>query len=128
MIMRTETNTHGYSPTPCRRRHMRYKFYVLARLEWKKGTLHGKVSNISQEGVFIKVADPPPLHTRFSAYLALDAPLRLDCVVRHVVPRVGIGVSITVPENEKLRFNSLLLALAAHAGGTAKNNGQSETL
>jgi hypothetical protein len=62
--------------------------------------------------MFIEVADPPPLNTSFSVYLALDTPLRLDCVVRRVVAGRGIGVTLAVPEEGKARFEGLLLALA----------------
>ena len=90
----------------------RYYFYVDAEIAWRLRTLWGRVSNISRGGMFIEVADPPPLNTSVSVYLALDTPLRLECVVRRVVAGRGIGVTLTVPEEGETRFEGLLLALA----------------
>lgn len=90
----------------------RYYFYVDAEIAWPLRTLWGRVSNISRGGMFIEVADPPPLNSSFSVYLALDTPLRLECVVRRVVAGRGIGVTLAVPEEGKARFEGLLLALA----------------
>lgn len=98
-----------------RRRFPRYKFHVDAHIEYESRIRRGRVSNISRGGMFIRMADPPRVNERFSAYLALDTPLRVDCVVRHVVPRLGIGVSLTVPEEQRVRFDALLLALAGGA-------------
>lgn len=102
------TGAFGY----CRRSSPRYQFYVEAEIVWRSETRWGRVSNISRGGMFVEIADPPSLGAYFPAYLALDQPLRVDCLVRRVVPRRGVAVSMTVPEEEIPRFEALLVALA----------------
>lgn len=94
------------------REAVRYHFQVNAKIAWASRTRWGRVTNISRTGMFIEMADPPDLNTSFPVYLALDTPLRLDCTVRRVVPRRGIGVTLSVPQEGKGRFAALLLALA----------------
>lgn len=94
-----------------RREFVRYHFRVEAKIVWPSRAQWGCVTNISRGGMFIEIADPPSLNSHFSAYLALDVPLRLDCVVRRVVPRSGVGVTLSVPEEGRGRFKALLLAL-----------------
>jgi hypothetical protein len=94
------------------REAIRYNFHVDAKIVWPSRTRWARVTNISRTGMFIAMANPPELNVGFSAYLALDTPLRLDCIVRRVVPQRGIGVTLTVPLECKQRFAALLLALA----------------
>jgi PilZ domain len=95
-----------------RREAFRYSFHVAAKIVWSGGGRWGHVTNISRTGMFIKTIHPPDLGTFFSVYLALDTPLRLECIVRRVVPRRGIGVTLSVPQEERKRFAALLVALA----------------
>jgi PilZ domain len=95
-----------------RRELIRYHFHVDAKIVWPSRTRWGRVTNISHSGMFIEIVDPPDLNACFSVYLALDVPLRVDCVVRRVVPRRGVGVTLFVPEHGKTRFEALLMALA----------------
>lgn len=91
----------------------RYRFSVKADVASDSMRRRGCVSNISRGGMFIQLAEPPPVNTHFSAYLALDKPLRVDCIVRRVVPGLGVGVTITISEEEgRRRFEGLLLALS----------------
>lgn len=95
-----------------RREATRYYFHVDAKVVWPTRTRWAKVTNISRTGMFIELANPPELNVKFSVYLALDVPLRLDCIVRRVIPQRGIGVTVAVPTEERERFAALLLALA----------------
>jgi hypothetical protein len=53
----------------------------------------------------------------FPANLALNEPLRVECVVRRVVARYGIGVTIVIPEEAaRKRFEALLFVLSQGAG------------
>ena len=99
-----------------RRKFTRFKFEVKTELEWQSKRVWSRVSDVSRNGLFIEMPDPPGVGTRFAAHLALNAPLYLNCVVRRVVPGCGIGVSIAVPEESKKRFDALLTALALGAG------------
>jgi hypothetical protein len=94
-----------------RREAVRYNFHVDAKIVWSGGTRWGHVTNISRTGIFIRTNDLPDIGVCFSVYLALDAPLRLDCIVRRIVPRRGIGATLSVPCEEKKRFAALLVAL-----------------
>jgi hypothetical protein len=104
-----------------RRDAVRYQFHVSAKIAWPSRTRWGRVTNISKNGMFIEIAEIPDLRTSLSVYLALDTPLRLDCKVSRVVPRQGIGVTLSVPAEGKQRFAALLLALSRgsepHAAG-----------
>jgi hypothetical protein len=96
-----------------RRLSARYRFSTAVEIEWGASVLKGSVSDISAEGMFIEVSEPLWIGASFSAQLALDKPLRVDCTVRRVTPGRGMGVSIFVPGEEgQKRFAGLLKALA----------------
>lgn len=95
-----------------RREAVRFHFRVDAKIVWPSRTRWARVTNISRSGMFIEIVNPPELNVKFSIYLALDTPLRLDCIVRRVIPQRGIGVTLSVPQEEKERFAALLQALA----------------
>jgi hypothetical protein len=73
--------------------------------------LRGRVCNISQSGMFIELPDYLWISAHFSAWLALEKPLRLECVVSRIVHGHGMGVIITIPEEERKRFQGILCAL-----------------
>jgi PilZ domain-containing protein len=96
-----------------RRQFARFTFQVKAEVVWQAGTSWGRVTDLSRGGLFIEMAEPPCPGTHFTASLALNVPLKVDCVVRHVIHGRGIGVALSVPEQSKKRFEALLLALSA---------------
>jgi hypothetical protein len=95
-----------------RRSSTRYQFRVQTEIVWQSRRAWGRVVDISRGGMFIEVDTNFRLNSTFSAFLALNVPLQVDCRVRRVVPGRGIGVSLTVPRDMKARFDALLLALA----------------
>jgi hypothetical protein len=95
-----------------RRSFTRYQFRVQAELVWQSRRAWGRVVDISRGGMFIEVDTNFRLNATFSAFLALNVPLQVDCRVRRIVPGRGVGVSLTVPRDMKERFDALLLALA----------------
>ncbi|MGH9689718.1 MAG: PilZ domain-containing protein [Candidatus Acidiferrales bacterium] len=97
----------------------RYRFYADTEIVWESVKRWGRVTNISRKGMFIEIADAPPLDSAFPMRLALNTPLRIDCVVRRMVPGRGIGVSISLPDQSRKRFEALLLALGAGADPAA---------
>jgi hypothetical protein len=104
------------APAKDRRAAHRYHFYVDVEIDWGSKVLWGRVHDISRTGMFIEIADCPWVNACFSAHLALNAPLSVECVVRRVVPGQGIGVTITIPDRQaKKRFNALLRALRHEA-------------
>jgi hypothetical protein len=98
-----------------RREFARYQFQVKTEILWQSRKLWGTVTDVSRNGLFIEMADAPGVGDHFTAHLALNEPLRLDCVVRRVVSDLGVGVSLSVPEQSRRRFQALLLALSAGA-------------
>lgn len=100
-------------PSVDRRKSARYEFNTAIEIEWCSKKYWGQVRNISRHGMFIELPDLPVLNAAFSASLALNKPLRVECVVRRTVPGHGIGVSVTLPSKEaRLRYEALLLALS----------------
>jgi PilZ domain len=98
----------------------RYEFQVDIEIERRSKSVWGRVRNISREGMFIELADPPEPGAKFCANLSLNVPLRVICLVRRTVPQYGIGVSFIIPEHaDKKRFEALLIALACGADPTA---------
>ena len=97
------------------REFARYEFHVDAEIMRDSKTMWGRVTNISQRGMFIEVADPPGVGVSFTVRLALNVPLQLECVVRRVAANRGIGVALSVGNNAKKRFEALLLAIAEGA-------------
>lgn len=100
-----------------RRKAPRYRFYADVEIDWGSKVLWGRVHDISREGMFIEIAECPWVSACFSARLALNAPLPVECIVRRIVPGRGIGVTITISDKEsKRRFNALLRALRGSVG------------
>lgn len=95
------------------RRPSRYLFSAALEIEWGSALLKGRVRDISAEGMFIEIAELLWVGASFSAQLALDKPLRVNCTVQRVEPGRGMGVSVVVPDEESIkRFAGLLEVLA----------------
>lgn len=77
---------------PERRRHPRIPFQKPIEIEWGSTTLQTTTGDLSVGGMFVHMPDPLWVGAGFSAKVLLDEPLQVDCVVRRVVPRTGIGV------------------------------------
>lgn len=95
-----------------RRRSPRYPFDGVLEIEWGSATLAGRVRDISSGGMQVEIADPLWIGASFSARLALDTPLRLDCVVARVEPGRAMGIRFVVPdEADRGRLAGLLATL-----------------
>ncbi len=96
-----------------RRKSPRYPIEAVLRIEWGSVMLEGHVRDISAGGMRVELVDPLWVGASFAAELALDTPLRVDCVVRRVVPGRAMGVSLAVPNAaDRTRFEALLATLA----------------
>src|SRR2546427_11842668 len=80
-----------------RRRSTRYPFGAVLEMEWGSAVLLGRVLDISAEGMRIEIADPLWVGAKFSAVLALEPPLRMECVVRRVGAGGGMGGCLGTP-------------------------------
>jgi hypothetical protein len=98
-----------------RRKFARYEFHVNAEIVWQSRKQYGRITDISRGGMFIEIPDPPCLGANFTAYLALNAPLRINCTVHRVVSNRGVGVTFSVRPGDKKRFEALLLVLGGEA-------------
>src|SRR2546426_11430176 len=80
-----------------RRRSTRYPFGAVLKMEWGSAVIRGSVIDISAEGMRIEIADPLWVGAGFSAVLALEPPLRMECVVRRGGAGGGRGGSLVPP-------------------------------
>ena len=61
-------------------------------VEWGSEIMRGMVTDISLGGMFIATSSPLWVGATFTARVFLGEPLRLDAIVRRVVPQRGMGV------------------------------------
>ena len=85
-------------------------------IEWGSAILRASTRDISSNGMFIESSDTLWVGAGFTAHLALDNPVKLDCSVKRIEPGRGMGVAVTLSESqhEKL-YQDLLTSLAAPA-------------
>lgn len=82
-------------------------------MEWGSVVLLGRIRDISASGMFIESPDPLWVGAGFSARLKLDEPLRVNCFVKRIEPGLGMGVSVSLPEDSfRERYQSFLESLA----------------
>jgi hypothetical protein len=112
-----------FYPTVDRRRSARYEFHTEIEIEWCGKKYWGRVRNISRHGMFIAL---PVLNSAFTAYLALNLSLKVECVVTRVVPGQGIGVTVTQSTHlARARYEALLMALAVDSNAFRDEDEQS---
>jgi hypothetical protein len=91
----------------------RYMFRAELEIEWGSALLRARTRDISASGLFIESSDTLWVGAGFSARLSLDQPLKIDCSVRRVEPGQGMGVSVTLGEQQhQQRYLDLLAALS----------------
>jgi hypothetical protein len=94
----------------------RYRFRAELEIEWGSAILRGKTRDISANGMFIESADTLWLGAGFTARLALDRPVLMDCSVKRIEPGCGMAVAVTVSEQQHLeRYHDLLSTLSSPA-------------
>ena len=92
----------------------RYSFSADLEIEWGSAVLRAKTRDISANGMFIESADTLWIGAGFSAHLALDHPVKIDCSVKRVEPGRGMAVAVTVSEQpHHERYQNLLASLSA---------------
>lgn len=97
-----------------KRRSPRYSFSARLDVEWGSTALRAEVSDLSREGMMLRMPQPLWVGATFKARMALAEPLVVDCVVRRVLPGQGMGVEfVGVPPTSHDRLSSLLDELEA---------------
>ncbi|MGH9676922.1 MAG: PilZ domain-containing protein [Candidatus Acidiferrum sp.] len=92
----------------------RYSFRANLEIEWGSAILCASTRDISSSGMFIESADPLWIGAGFTARLVLDRPVKVDCSVRRIEPGRGMGVSVTLSEEQhEQRYQDLLNSLSS---------------
>ena len=97
-----------------RRRSPRFPYQVHLEIEWGSARLKARTRDISAGGMFIESEDVLWVGAGFRARIAIERPLWLDCSVKRVEPGRGMGVTISLSEEQgQQHFQDLLAKLAA---------------
>ncbi|HYL63764.1 MAG TPA: PilZ domain-containing protein [Candidatus Methylomirabilis sp.] len=91
----------------------RYAFRADLEIEWGSALLRASTRDISSSGMFIESPDPLWVGAGFTAHLALERTVKLDCFVKRIEPGRGMGVSVSLsePQHEQ-RYHDLLASLS----------------
>lgn len=91
----------------------RYSFRAELEIEWGSAMLRASTRDISSSGMFIESSDPLWVGAGFTAHLNLEQPLRVDCFVRRIEPGRGMGVAVTLrEEQQEKRYHDLVASLS----------------
>jgi hypothetical protein len=96
----------------------RYSFRARLEIEWGSAVLRASTRDVSTSGMFIESADPLWIGAGFSASLQLDRPVRVDCRVRRIEPGLGMGVTVSFPQEQQQTYQELLGKLSQAASGS----------
>lgn len=88
----------------------RYSFRADLEIEWGSAVLRASTRDISSNGMFIEAIDPLWIGAGFTARLNLARPLLIDCSVKRIEPGRGMGVSVSLSENESQKLYQDLLS------------------
>jgi len=93
----------------------RYSFHADLEIEWGSTVLRARTRDVSANGMFIESVDPLWVGAGFSAQLTLDRPVRINCSVKRVEPGRGMGVSISIAEDQNSeRYQELINGLSVN--------------
>jgi hypothetical protein len=99
-----------------RRWAQRYSFRADLEIEWGSAVLKASTRDVSVNGMFIESPDPLWVGAGFTARLALDRPVKVDCFVKRIEPGRGMGVSVTLSEKQHQQLYQDLLASLTNTG------------
>ena len=94
----------------------RYSFRADLEIEWGSAVLRASTRDISSNGMFIEALDPLWVGAGFTARLNLERPLQMDCSVKRIEPGRGMGVSVSLSENESQKLYLDLLSSLSNTG------------
>ena len=90
----------------------RYNFRASLDIEWGSAVLRASTRDISSNGMFIESTDPLWVGAGFTASLQLDRPVKVDCFVKRVEPGRGMGVSVSLSQEQQTDYQSLISRLS----------------
>jgi hypothetical protein len=91
----------------------RYSFRANLEIEWGSAVLRASTRDISSNGMFIESSDPLWIGAGFTAHLVLDRRVKVDCSVKRIEPGLGMGVAVTLSEQQhEQRYQDLLASLS----------------
>jgi PilZ domain len=91
----------------------RYSFRANLEIEWGSAVLRASTRDISSNGMFIESADPLWIGAGFTAHLVLGRRVKVDCSVKRIEPGLGMGVAVTLSEEQhEQRYQDLLASLS----------------
>jgi PilZ domain len=91
----------------------RYDFRADLEIEWGSAVLRASTRDISSNGMFIESADTLWVGAGFTAKISLDHPVKVDCFVKRVEPGRGMGVSVSLSEEQhQERYQQLIASLS----------------
>src|SRR5579863_2778640 len=94
----------------------RYSFRADLEIEWGSAVLRASTRDISSNGMFIESVDPLWIGAGFTAHLVLDRRVKVDCSVKRIEPGRGMGVSVTLSEDQHEQSYQQLLDSLSHTG------------
>jgi PilZ domain len=111
-LFRSMTTVEHPSRRLERRWAPRYSFRAELEIEWGSAVLRGKTRDISSNGMFIESTDTLWVGAGFTARLALERPVQMDCSVKRVEPGLGMAVAVTASgEQHQQRYQDLIASL-----------------
>jgi hypothetical protein len=91
----------------------RYSFRANLEIEWGSAVLRAMTRDVSSNGMFIESADPLWIGAGFTAHLVLDRRVKVDCSVKRIEPGRGMGVAVTLADQQhEQRYQDLLDSLS----------------
>ena len=90
----------------------RYDFRVNLDIEWGSAVLRATTRDVSTNGMFIESVDPLWVGAGFTANLQLDRPVKVTCFVKRVEPGRGMGVSVSLPDEQREPYQQLISRLS----------------
>src|SRR5579863_4050756 len=91
----------------------RYSFRANLEIEWGSAVLRASTRDISSNGMFIESTDPLWIGAGFTAHLELDKRVKVNCSVKRIEPGLGMGVAVTLSEEQhEQRYQDLLASLS----------------
>ena len=90
----------------------RFDFRVSLDIEWGSAVLRASTRDISSSGIFIESADPLWVGAGFTASLLLEHPVKIVCSVKRVEPGRGMGVAVSLPDEQQDSYKQLIARLS----------------